>query len=118
MKRNVFAVRQACRTGRAAVDTGGFHRKPKQAIGPFVLIDKRLPTRIVCEEKRALASNCWLGNLCHTRIVPPSLEAKTLVLVFKFNHLATALQSSYLPDNSPGFESPTTSIVNTNARLG
>jgi hypothetical protein len=116
MKRNVFAIRQACRTGRAAIDTGGFHRKPKLAIGPFVLIDKRLPTRIVCEEKLALASDCWLGNLCHTQNVPLPLEAKTLVLVFKFDHLAAAFQSSYSPDKSPEFERPTTSIVKTNAR--
>src|ERR1700740_2217044 len=87
MKGNIFAVRQACRTGRAAIDTGGFHRKPKLAIGSFVLIDKRLPTRLVCDEKRALAPDCWLGNLCHTRTVPLPLEAKTLVLVFKFDQV-------------------------------
>src|SRR5262245_18069801 len=114
MKRNVFAVRQACRTGRAAIDSGGFHRKPKLAIGPYVLIDKRLPTRIDCEEKLALASDCWLGNLCHTQNVPLPLEAKTLVLVFKFDvhkliqalpehaHLLIVGDVDQLPSVGPG----------------
>ena len=64
MKRNIFAVRQASRTGRAAIDAGGFDGKPKQAISPFVLTDKRLPTRLVRDEKRALAPDCGLGSLC------------------------------------------------------
>jgi hypothetical protein len=79
-------------------------------------MNKRLPTPIVREEKRALAPDCWLGNLRHAPNVPLPLEAKTLVLVFKFDHLAAAFQSSYFPDKSPGFGSPSTSIVNTHAR--
>jgi hypothetical protein len=115
VKDNIFAFRQACRAGGAAIDTSGFHRKPKQAIGPFVLIDKRLPTPLVCEEFRALVPDCCIGNLCHTRSVPPPLEAKTLVLAFKFDHLV-AVQSSYYPDKSPGFQRPRTSTDNINAR--
>src|ERR1700741_729675 len=92
MKRNVFAVRHACRTGRAAIDTGGFHRKPKLAIGPFVLIDKRLPTRIVCEEKLALASDCWLGNLCHTQNVPLPPRSKNSGSYFQIGTSGRSIQ--------------------------
>src|SRR6476620_154392 len=47
VKGDILAVGQACRTGRTAIDTGGFHRIPKQAIGAFVLTDESLPTPIV-----------------------------------------------------------------------